>query len=283
MREINLIVLPNFYKFLLISGCFDQVRPNHCLVNEYQPGEGIMPHTDGPLFTPIIATLSLNCHTVVKFQRTDVHTQQVDYPEFVGMTKPPTVFTDPLPMDPECRLLSPPTPTRPCPGQCCKPATPTTAPKQQSQQQRPQQQSQLTNELGTLQERPLNRSSSVSNPIDMSLLEEAVQKKLDINERVEPKCTSKSTLPESFKVILEPLSLLVVSGSCYTEYLHSIEEIQRDVMDDKVKNLSQTYASYKEGDTLERKGPRMSLTIRHVKRALNVPMSFNNDRMLRQV
>ena len=32
--------------------------PNHVLVNEYLPGQGIMPHTDGPLFHPTIATVS---------------------------------------------------------------------------------------------------------------------------------------------------------------------------------------------------------------------------------
>ncbi|GAA5891637.1 hypothetical protein JCM8208_007353 [Rhodotorula glutinis] len=39
--------------------------PNHCLVNEYQPGEGIMPHTDGPSYHPLTSTLSLGSHTVL--------------------------------------------------------------------------------------------------------------------------------------------------------------------------------------------------------------------------
>jgi len=33
--------------------------PNHVLVNHYQPGEGIMPHTDGPAYEPLAASLSL--------------------------------------------------------------------------------------------------------------------------------------------------------------------------------------------------------------------------------
>lgn len=32
---------------------------NHVLVNEYQPGQGIMAHQDGPLYTPAVAILSL--------------------------------------------------------------------------------------------------------------------------------------------------------------------------------------------------------------------------------
>jgi alkylated DNA repair protein alkB family protein 6 len=33
--------------------------PNHVLVNEYRPGEGIMPHEDGPAYEPVVATVSL--------------------------------------------------------------------------------------------------------------------------------------------------------------------------------------------------------------------------------
>ncbi|KAF1986834.1 hypothetical protein K402DRAFT_393462 [Aulographum hederae CBS 113979] len=33
--------------------------PNHCLVNEYKPGEGIMPHEDGGAYSPVVATVSL--------------------------------------------------------------------------------------------------------------------------------------------------------------------------------------------------------------------------------
>uniref|UniRef100_A0A0N5BYI8 Fe2OG dioxygenase domain-containing protein n=1 Tax=Strongyloides papillosus TaxID=174720 RepID=A0A0N5BYI8_STREA len=34
-------------------------RPNHLLVNEYLPGQGIMPHTDGDAYYPLVATISL--------------------------------------------------------------------------------------------------------------------------------------------------------------------------------------------------------------------------------
>ncbi|KAI9329921.1 hypothetical protein DFJ73DRAFT_631127, partial [Zopfochytrium polystomum] len=40
---------------------------NHCLVNEYLPGQGIMPHEDGPAYLPIVATVSLGSHTVLTF------------------------------------------------------------------------------------------------------------------------------------------------------------------------------------------------------------------------
>ncbi|SCV73259.1 BQ2448_7184 [Microbotryum intermedium] len=42
---------------------------NHCLVNEYLPGQGILPHTDGPAYAPLVTTLSLGSHTVLRFKR----------------------------------------------------------------------------------------------------------------------------------------------------------------------------------------------------------------------
>ena len=42
---------------------------NHCLVNEYASGQGIMPHTDGPIYYPIVTTISLQSPTVIEFYR----------------------------------------------------------------------------------------------------------------------------------------------------------------------------------------------------------------------
>ena len=61
--------------------------PNHVLVNEYKPGQGIMPHTDGPLYTPVIATISLQAHTVIDFQ--DAHG---DAPRFSVLLQPRSLF-----------------------------------------------------------------------------------------------------------------------------------------------------------------------------------------------
>ncbi|KAG9246392.1 hypothetical protein BJ878DRAFT_417064 [Calycina marina] len=33
--------------------------PNHVLINEYKPGEGIMPHKDGTAYHPVVCTISL--------------------------------------------------------------------------------------------------------------------------------------------------------------------------------------------------------------------------------
>uniref|UniRef100_A0A240PPM9 Fe2OG dioxygenase domain-containing protein n=1 Tax=Anopheles epiroticus TaxID=199890 RepID=A0A240PPM9_9DIPT len=43
------------------------IKANHVLVNEYLPGQGIMPHLDGPLFYPTITTISCGSHTVLEY------------------------------------------------------------------------------------------------------------------------------------------------------------------------------------------------------------------------
>ncbi|KDN39242.1 hypothetical protein K437DRAFT_296151 [Tilletiaria anomala UBC 951] len=44
-------------------------EPNHCLVNEYLPGQGIMPHEDGRAYFPCVATISLGSHTLLDMYR----------------------------------------------------------------------------------------------------------------------------------------------------------------------------------------------------------------------
>lgn len=59
---------PNLVERLAHSGAFQgshHGRPNHCLINEYQPGQGIMPHDDGPAYEPVTATISLGSHALL--------------------------------------------------------------------------------------------------------------------------------------------------------------------------------------------------------------------------
>ncbi|TKA72978.1 hypothetical protein B0A55_05303 [Friedmanniomyces simplex] len=39
---------------------------NHCLINEYLPGQGIMPHEDGGAYHPVVATVSLGGSIVLE-------------------------------------------------------------------------------------------------------------------------------------------------------------------------------------------------------------------------
>lgn len=43
--------------------------PNHCLINEYTPGQGIHPHEDGDAYFPVVCTVSLGAHTVLDVRR----------------------------------------------------------------------------------------------------------------------------------------------------------------------------------------------------------------------
>lgn len=55
-----------FSQRLLSEGLFP-TAPNHALVNDYLPGEGIMPHTDGPAYYPKVAIVSLGADTAFQF------------------------------------------------------------------------------------------------------------------------------------------------------------------------------------------------------------------------
>jgi alkylated DNA repair protein alkB homolog 6 len=57
-------ILPKF-KELGIFNDSPHGAPNHVLVNEYLPGQGIMPHEDGPAYHPVTATVSLGSSTVL--------------------------------------------------------------------------------------------------------------------------------------------------------------------------------------------------------------------------
>ena len=43
------------------------VIPNHILLNKYKPGDGIMPHKDGPAYYPFVCIISLNSTVLLNF------------------------------------------------------------------------------------------------------------------------------------------------------------------------------------------------------------------------
>ncbi|XP_064622185.1 alpha-ketoglutarate-dependent dioxygenase alkB homolog 6-like [Lineus longissimus] len=59
--------LETYCKRIADLGAFEGKLPNHVLVNEYLPGQGIMPHEDGPLYYPTVTTISLGSHTLLDF------------------------------------------------------------------------------------------------------------------------------------------------------------------------------------------------------------------------
>lgn len=56
---------------------FEGKKSNQVLINEYLPGQGIMPHTDGPIFSPTITTITCGSHTVLEFLENNENRKKV--------------------------------------------------------------------------------------------------------------------------------------------------------------------------------------------------------------
>jgi hypothetical protein len=74
------------------------VDMNHVLVNEYQPGQGIMHHTDGPRYTPFVLIVSLESSVLMSFKRR-LHSHEIgsagtgaDMPVFCVLLEPRSAF-----------------------------------------------------------------------------------------------------------------------------------------------------------------------------------------------
>lgn len=66
----NTQLLQQLSKLLIQIDAFSPSHPpNHVLINEYQPQEGIMPHTDGPLYYPKTATFSIGGNVLFQFRK----------------------------------------------------------------------------------------------------------------------------------------------------------------------------------------------------------------------
>ncbi|KAJ6144416.1 hypothetical protein N7470_008311 [Penicillium chermesinum] len=61
---ITPIIEPRFHALGIFTDS-PHKSPNHVLVNEYRPGQGIMPHEDGAAYYPIVATVSLGAPIVL--------------------------------------------------------------------------------------------------------------------------------------------------------------------------------------------------------------------------
>lgn len=78
---------------------------------------------------------------------------------------------------------------------------------------------------------------------------------------------------KSFTLLLEPRSLLILKDDVYKEYLHGIDEVSEDVVNDEVRNLHKCEQIYQIGQRLQRT-TRISLTIRNVPRCCNFKLKF---------
>ncbi|GES60848.1 calpain [Aspergillus terreus] len=55
---VSPIIIPRFDALGIFADA-PHGAPNHVLINEYRPGQGIMPHEDGAAYYPLVATVSL--------------------------------------------------------------------------------------------------------------------------------------------------------------------------------------------------------------------------------
>jgi len=69
LREALPQWLSSVASHLAKTGIYGDRTPNHVLINEYLPGQGIMAHTDGPLFHPVVCTLSTGSYTLLNLFR----------------------------------------------------------------------------------------------------------------------------------------------------------------------------------------------------------------------
>ena len=70
--------LSNISHALVKSGVFEMDDlPNHVLINEYDIGDGILHHTDGPMYRDIVAIFSLSSSCLMTFKR-KLETHEID-------------------------------------------------------------------------------------------------------------------------------------------------------------------------------------------------------------
>jgi alkylated DNA repair protein alkB family protein 6 len=68
ITKMDTTLLHRLCDFLVRINAFPKShRPNHVLINEYEPMEGIMPHTDGPLYHHRTATFSIGSDVLFQF------------------------------------------------------------------------------------------------------------------------------------------------------------------------------------------------------------------------
>ncbi|XP_061713873.1 alpha-ketoglutarate-dependent dioxygenase alkB homolog 6 [Cydia pomonella] len=94
---------------------------------------------------------------------------------------------------------------------------------------------------------------------------------------LEPCEGSEMTSRPVFSFLLEPRSLLVLQDKLFSHYLHCIEEVYEDTLDDSVINLGLCSDRYGKGSKVKR-DTRISLTIRHVPKTSAFKINIGNKR-----
>ncbi|XP_076463568.1 putative RNA/DNA demethylase ALKBH6 isoform X2 [Babylonia areolata] len=235
-------------------GTFEGKVPNHVLVNEYLPGQGIMPHEDGPAFYPTVSTITLGSHALLDFY---YHINTL-------------------------------------PGQSAQQSTEGQSAQQSTEGQLAQQSTdgdstQQPTDGESRAEQSTDGDSTPQQPTDGESRaqqstdgDSSPQQPTDGESRAQHSTNGESTSQQSgqqssdgdssldrryfLSLLLQPRSLLLVQDDMYKVHLHGIKEVTHDSITDKVANLD-LVPEVKVGDVMERK-TRVSLTIRYVPKVL---------------
>lgn len=78
---------------------------------------------------------------------------------------------------------------------------------------------------------------------------------------------------KEYSLLLEPRSLLVLRGNMYTDFMHGIDEIESDTINENLNNLDACGKTYEIGEHISRSN-RISLTIRNVPKCSNFKLRF---------
>lgn len=77
-------------------------------------------------------------------------------------------------------------------------------------------------------------------------------------------------------LVLQPRSLLIFKDLAYTQYLHSIDEVDAEHLGDNIANLHM-HPELEPGSILLRGPERMSLTVRHVEKVVKSLLRLKNS------
>lgn len=235
--------LLTYAKKIADLGAFQGNIPNHVLVNEYEAGQGIMPHEDGPAFYPTVSTISLGSHTVLDFYHPINSAYNQNQTASVAAAAVDALSTSNV--SPSAQSDGTSDHVRMAWGirhgmetgdahSCAK------------EQGAPDQNCGSRVYVG-------GRTSTVSGNETCSGKTNAVS---DTSFR------SRYVL----SLLIQPRSLVLVQDDMYKVLLHGIKEVNNDKITDKVANLNLS-GGVKVGDVLERQ-TRVSLTIRYVPKVL---------------
>lgn len=204
-------------------------QPNHVLINAYEPGQGIMPHQDGPAYAPLVAILSLGAPCVLRF-----------YPQR-RETGPPSNGTPGLS-------------TVKCSDRAAGGLQPVSALRHS-----PRAPGTMPGSLGTCGLGPPATPSGTA-----CLIRTVAPVATPPRPRPRAAATTQAAPRPAASLVLEPGSLVTFADSAFHAFLHGIDAVHVDTLDASVCNAAA--CGLRPGAGLPRGRERVSLTVRRVLR-----------------